>query len=180
MTAAATARRETSPTTNYRQAKRFSRRMPTPRKPLYQAVFRHYAAKRRAETAAPDCIKDGLFIDPPYNTGNDFVYRDNFTVDKNEYDKEAGVYDEDDDRLFLNTETNGRFHSDWCSMIYLRPVLARNLLRDNGRVKHIYFIAETKGSMSSMQLRMVEESKKNIAHESISKLLAPTQLFTIS
>ncbi|MFZ3046330.1 MAG: site-specific DNA-methyltransferase, partial [Desulfatirhabdiaceae bacterium] len=78
------------------------------------------------------CIKDGVFIDPPYNTGNDFVYRDNFTRDKDEYDEEAGVYDEDGDRLFRNTESNGRFHSDWCSMMYPRLVLARNLLRDDG------------------------------------------------
>ena len=73
-----------------------------------------------------------IYIDPPYNTGNDFIYRDNFTRDKDEYDEEAGVYDEDGDRLFRNTESNGRFHSDWCSMMYPRLVLARNLLRDDG------------------------------------------------
>ena len=73
-----------------------------------------------------------IYIDPPYNTGNDFVYRDNFTRDKGEYDEEAGLYDEDGDRLFRNTESNGRFHSDWCSMMYPRLVLARNLLRDDG------------------------------------------------
>lgn len=73
-----------------------------------------------------------IYIDPPYNTGNDFVYRDNFTRDKDEYDEEAGVYDEDGDRLFRNTESNGRFHSDWCSMMYPRLVLARNLLRNDG------------------------------------------------
>jgi len=73
-----------------------------------------------------------IYIDPPYNTGNDFVYRDNFTRDKDEYEEEAGVYDEDGDRLFRNTESNGRFHSDWCSMMYPRLVLARNMLRDDG------------------------------------------------
>lgn len=73
-----------------------------------------------------------IYIDPPYNTGNDFVYSDNFTQDRDEYDEEAGVYDEDGDRLFRNTESNGRFHSDWCSMMYPRLVLARNLLRDDG------------------------------------------------
>ena len=57
-----------------------------------------------------------IYIDPPYNTGNDFIYRDNFTMDKDDYDEEAGVYDEDGDKLFRNTESNGRFHSDWCSM----------------------------------------------------------------
>jgi len=73
-----------------------------------------------------------IYIDPPYNTGNDFVYRDNFTRDKNEYEEEAGIFDEDGDRLFRNTESNGRFHSDSCSMIYPRLVLARNLLRYDG------------------------------------------------
>jgi adenine-specific DNA-methyltransferase len=73
-----------------------------------------------------------IYIDPPYNTGNDFVYRDNFTVNRVEHEEEAGVYDENGDRLFKNTETNGRFHSDWCSMIYPRLVLARNMLRDDG------------------------------------------------
>ncbi len=73
-----------------------------------------------------------IYIDPPYNTGNDFVYRDNFTRDKDDYDAEAGVYNEYGGQLFRNTETNGRFHSDWCSMIYSRLQLARNLLRDDG------------------------------------------------
>lgn len=75
-----------------------------------------------------------VYIDPPYNTGNDFVYRDNFTQNREEYEDEAGVYSEDGDRLFRNTETNGRFHSDWCSMIYPRLVLARNLLVPDGVV----------------------------------------------
>ena len=73
-----------------------------------------------------------IYIDPPYNTGNDFVYRDNFTASREDYEEDAGVYDEDGDRLFKNTETNGRFHSDWCSMIYPRLVLARNLLAPEG------------------------------------------------
>lgn len=73
-----------------------------------------------------------IYIDPPYNTGNDFVYRDNFSIDKDEYDEVLGVYDDDGDRLFRNTESNGRFHSDWCSMMYPRLVLARNLLSDDG------------------------------------------------
>ncbi|MGI6365254.1 MAG: site-specific DNA-methyltransferase [Bacillota bacterium] len=75
-----------------------------------------------------------IYIDPPYNTGNDFVYRDNFSRDKSEYDKEAGVYDEDGDRLFRNTERNGRFHSDWCSMMYPRLVLAKHLLSNDGLI----------------------------------------------
>ena len=73
-----------------------------------------------------------IYIDPPYNTGNDFVYRDNFAREKDEYEAETGAYDEDGDRLFRNTESNGRFHSDWCSMMYPRLVVARNLLRHDG------------------------------------------------
>ena len=74
-----------------------------------------------------------VYIDPPYNTGNDFVYRDRFTASRDEYEDESGVIDEETDyRLFKNTETNGRFHSDWCSMMYPRLVLARNLLREDG------------------------------------------------
>ena len=73
-----------------------------------------------------------IYIDPPYNTGNDFIYRDYFAVDKREYDEQLGIYDEDENRLFINNESNGRFHSDWCSMIYSRLLLARNLLSDDG------------------------------------------------
>jgi len=73
-----------------------------------------------------------IFIDPPYNTGSDFIYRDDFVQSREEYEEDAGVYDGDGDRLFRNTETNGRFHSDWCSMIYPRLVLSRNLLKDDG------------------------------------------------
>ena len=75
-----------------------------------------------------------IYIDPPYNTGSDFIYRDDFKQSREEYEEETGEYDEDGDRLFRNTETNGRFHSDWCSMIYPRLVLARNMLRDDGVV----------------------------------------------
>lgn len=73
-----------------------------------------------------------IYIDPPYNTGKDFIYRDNFTINKNEYDEELGLYDENDNRLFQNSESNGRFHSDWCSMLYPRLKLASNLLRNDG------------------------------------------------
>lgn len=73
-----------------------------------------------------------VYIDPPYNTGSDFIYRDNFTADRENYEEEAGVYNEDGDRLLKNTETNGRFHSDWCSMIYSRLAIARNMLSPDG------------------------------------------------
>lgn len=73
-----------------------------------------------------------IYIDPPYNTGKDFVYRDNFHKSKSEFDEESTVRDEDDNKLVQNTESNGRFHSDWCSMIYPRLKLARDLLSDDG------------------------------------------------
>lgn len=73
-----------------------------------------------------------IYIDPPYNTGNDFIYRDSFSVDNETYEAESGSVDEEGNRLFRNTDTNGRFHSDWCSMIYSRLILARNLLSDDG------------------------------------------------
>ena len=73
-----------------------------------------------------------IYIDPPYNTGNDFVYRDSFTRSQEEENELMGLFDEDDNHLFKNTDTNGRFHSDWCSMIYSRLMLARNLLAEDG------------------------------------------------
>lgn len=73
-----------------------------------------------------------IYIDPPYNTGNDFIYRDNFKQGREEYAEKAGEIDEDGNRLFKNTDSNPRFHSDWCSVIYPRLMLARNLLTDDG------------------------------------------------
>ncbi len=73
-----------------------------------------------------------IYIDPPYNTGNDFIYRDDFKQTQQEYDEQAGLFDEDENRLFKNTETNGRFHSDWCSMMYSRLMLAKNFLSNDG------------------------------------------------
>lgn len=73
-----------------------------------------------------------IYIDPPYNTGNDFIYADDFKMESEEWKVESGEWSEEGDRLFKNTDTNGRFHSDWCSMIYSRLMLARNLLTDDG------------------------------------------------
>lgn len=73
-----------------------------------------------------------IYIDPPYNTGNDFIYRDSFVVDSETYESERGSVDDEGNKLFRNTDTNGRFHSDWCSMIFSRMMLARNLLSDDG------------------------------------------------
>ena len=73
-----------------------------------------------------------IYIDPPYNTGNDFIYADDFMRTQEEENEQMGMYDEDENRLFKNTDTNGRFHSDWCSMIYSRLLLSRNLLTEDG------------------------------------------------
>ena len=73
-----------------------------------------------------------IYIDPPYNTGNDFVYEDDFVQSTDEYLVNSGQFDEDGNRLFTNTESNGRFHTDWLNMIYPRLKLAKDLLSDNG------------------------------------------------
>ncbi len=73
-----------------------------------------------------------IYIDPPYNRGEDLIYRDNFHKSKSEYDEESTVRDEEGNKLVQNPKSNGRFHSDWCSMIYPRLKLARDLLSDDG------------------------------------------------
>lgn len=73
-----------------------------------------------------------IYIDPPYNTGSDFIYLDEFKTDDKEYEDNIGVYNEDGNMRFKNLDTNGRFHSDWCSMIYSRLMLARKLLTNDG------------------------------------------------
>ena len=77
-----------------------------------------------------------IYIDPPYNTGNDFVYNDDFAQGKDEYEADSGVYDEDGNQVLdpmqRNTESNGRFHTDWLNMIYPRLKVARDLLSDDG------------------------------------------------
>ena len=73
-----------------------------------------------------------IYIDPPYNTGSDFIYNDDFKMSREKYADETGELDEDGNKMFKNTNSNGRFHSDWCSMIYPRLLLARNLLSDDG------------------------------------------------
>ena len=73
-----------------------------------------------------------IYIDPPYNTGNDFIYNDDFKMSSEDYADESGEVDAEGNRMFKNTDSNGRFHSDWCSMIYSRLMLARNLLSKDG------------------------------------------------
>ena len=75
-----------------------------------------------------------IYIDPPYNTGNDFVYEDDFAQSADEYLANSGQYDEDGNRMVQNTESNGRFHTDWLNMIYPRLKLAKDLLSDDGLI----------------------------------------------
>ena len=94
-----------------------------------------------------------IYIDPPYNTGNDFVYKDNFTKDRESSEDELGLFDEETDNrtmsgeLFHNTESNGRFHSDWCSMIYPRLQVAKDLLSEDG----IVFISIDSNEITNLQ-----------------------------
>lgn len=73
-----------------------------------------------------------IYIDPPYNTGNDFIYKDNYKKGSDEYDLEIGAINEEGGKLFKNTDSNGRFHSDWLSMMYERLAISRDLLKDDG------------------------------------------------
>ena len=75
-----------------------------------------------------------IYIDPPYNTGNDFVYNDDFSQTSSEYIAESGQFDSEGNRLVLNTESNGRFHTDWLNMIYPRLKVAKDLLSDDGAI----------------------------------------------
>jgi adenine-specific DNA-methyltransferase len=75
-----------------------------------------------------------IYIDPPYNTGNDFVYKDDFSIKSTNYANNSGQKDEQSNRLNINTETNGRFHSDWLSMMFSRLRLAKDFLTDDGAI----------------------------------------------
>lgn len=88
-----------------------------------------------------------IYIDPPYNTGTDFIYRDDFAQDVSEYEENLGITDEENNRLFKNTDSNGRFHSDWCSMMYSRMMLARNMLSDAG----VVFISIDDGEVENLR-----------------------------
>jgi adenine-specific DNA-methyltransferase len=88
-----------------------------------------------------------IYIDPPYNTGNDFIYKDDFAQSKEDYEDEIGVEDEEGGKLFRNTDSNGRFHSDWLSMMYERLVVARDLLKDDG----VIFISIDDGEVNNLK-----------------------------
>ncbi|EDN8553832.1 site-specific DNA-methyltransferase, partial [Listeria monocytogenes] len=95
---------------------------------------------------------DMIYIDPPYNTGKDFVYQDNFKKTKKENDLSEGILDEEGDRLVKNEKSNGRYHSDWLTMIYPRLKLARNLLSDSG----IIFVSIDENEIANLELLLTE------------------------
>ena len=88
-----------------------------------------------------------IYIDPPYNTGKDFIYKDKFSESTEEYLLESGQKDEEGNRLVANTDSRGRFHSDWLSMMYPRLKLARNLLKDDG----VIFISIDDGEQANLR-----------------------------
>lgn len=88
-----------------------------------------------------------IYIDPPYNTGHDFIYKDNFSKTVAADKTESGDYDEEGGQLVANPESNGRFHSDWCSMIYPRLLLVRDLLTSNG----VLCVSIDDGEVSSLE-----------------------------
>lgn len=88
-----------------------------------------------------------IYIDPPYNTGKDFVYRDNFHQSQEDWKEQTTLVDEDNNRLAVNPDSSGRFHSDWCTMMYPRLRLARNLLRDDG----VIFISIDDGEAANLK-----------------------------
>lgn len=93
-----------------------------------------------------------IYIDPPYNTGNDFIYADDFAEDSDAYLLRSNQEDEIGNRLIANTDANGRFHSDWLSMIYARLKLARNLLSDDG----VIFISIDDGELANLRKACAE------------------------
>ena len=88
-----------------------------------------------------------IYIDPPYNTGNDFVYNDDFAESASEYLANSGQYDDQGNRLVTNTESNGRYHTDWLNMIYPRLKVARDLLTDDG----VIFISIDENEITNMR-----------------------------
>ncbi len=93
-----------------------------------------------------------IYIDPPYNTGNDFIYEDDFAEDSDTYFLRSNQKDEQGNRMVANTDANGRFHSDWLSMLYPRLLLAKNLMRDDGAI----FVSISDHEVHNLRLIMNE------------------------
>lgn len=116
-----------------------------------------------------------IYIDPPYNTGNDFVYNDDFATDKNEYIHNSGQEDEEGNRLVANNESNGRFHTDWLNMMYPRFKVAKDLLSEDGvifisiddnEVDNLKKIADEILGASNFIAQIAWKRKKEISNDS--------------
>lgn len=117
-----------------------------------------------------------IYIDPPYNTGNDFVYNDDFKENLDEYNEDNADYDDEGGKLVKNTESNGRFHSDWCSMIYPRLRLAKNLLSKDGVIfismddnehENLKKICDEVYDRNNLIVEMIVNKSSQIASENI-------------
>ena len=116
-----------------------------------------------------------IYIDPPYNTGNDFVYDDDFAMSREEMDEAMGNLDEEGNRLRRNLDSNPRYHSDWCSMIYSRLLVARTLLSNDGvifisiddnEVHHLRKICDEVFGASNFVAELIWKSKSGGANDS--------------
>lgn len=116
-----------------------------------------------------------IYIDPPYNTGNDFVYEDDFAQSSEEYLANSGQFDEQGNRMFTNAESNGRFHTDWLNMIYPRLKVARDLLTDDGvifisiddnEVENLRKVCDEVFGESNCIAQLIWEKKYTIANDS--------------
>ena len=116
-----------------------------------------------------------IYIDPPYNTGSDFVYNDDFAMSREEMDKTMGNVDEEGNRLRQNLDSNPRYHSDWCSMIYSRLLVARTLLSNDGvifisiddnEVHHLRKICDEVFGASNFVAELIWKSKSGGANDS--------------
>lgn len=114
-----------------------------------------------------------IYIDPPYNTGNDFIYNDDFAESADEYLLKSEQKDEEGNRLVANTDSNGRFHSDWLSMMYSRLKLARNLLTDDG----VIFISIDDNEQASLK-RLCDEVFGEDNHFEVSSGVEDRELIT--
>lgn len=115
-----------------------------------------------------------IYIDPPYNTGNDFVYEDDFAQSSEEYLANSGQFDEQGNRMFTNAESNGRFHTDWLNMIYPRLKVARDLLTDDGvifisiddnEVENLRKVCDEVFGESNCIAQLIWEKKYTIAND---------------
>lgn len=116
-----------------------------------------------------------IYIDPPYNTGEDFIYKDDYSTQRNQYERMSDAVNDCGYRMYKNTQSDGRFHSNWCSMIYPRLLLSRNLLRDDGiicismndsEIKNLKYICDEIFGESNFISQLIWQNKKGGGNDS--------------